>query len=52
MLIDIGGGTMDIIISEISYQGNNILQASTPYAPAKHDEFAGAKFDYELMKNS
>ena len=50
MLIDIGGGTMDIIISEISYQGNNILQASTPYAPAKHDEFAGAKFDYELMK--
>jgi hypothetical protein len=50
MLIDIGGGTMDIIISDISYQGNNILQASTPYAPAKHDEFAGAKFDYELMK--
>ena len=51
MLIDIGGGTMDIIISDISYQENtNSLQASTPYAPAKHDEFAGAKFDYELMK--
>lgn len=50
MLIDIGGGTMDIIISDISYQGSNILQASTPYEPAKHDEFAGAKFDYELMK--
>ena len=50
MLIDIGGGTMDIIISDISYQGNNTLQASTPYEPAKHDEFAGAKFDFELMK--
>lgn len=50
MLIDIGGGTMDIIISDISYQGSNVLQASTPYEPAKHDEFAGAKFDYELMK--
>lgn len=51
MLIDIGGGTMDIIISDISYQeGSNVLHASTPYEPAKHDEFAGAKFDYELMK--
>ena len=50
MLIDIGGGTMDIIISDISYQGSNELQASTPYEPAKHDEFAGARFDYELMK--
>lgn len=50
MLIDIGGGTMDIIISDISYQGRNELQASTPYEPAKHDEFAGAKFDFELMK--
>lgn len=50
MLIDIGGGTMDIIISDISYQRGNILQASTPYEPAKHDEFAGAKFDFELMK--
>lgn len=49
MLIDIGGGTMDIIISDISYKGNNVLEASTPYEPAKHDEFAGAKFDYELM---
>ncbi len=51
MLIDIGGGTMDIIISDISQdKANNALQASTPYEPAKHDEFAGAKFDYELMK--
>lgn len=51
MLIDIGGGTMDIIISDISQdKANNVLQASTPYEPAKHDEFAGAKFDYELMK--
>ena len=51
MLIDIGGGTMDIIISDISHdKANNVLQASTPYNPAKHDEFAGAKFDYELMK--
>ena len=50
MLIDIGGGTMDIIITDISYQGNNVLQASTPYEPAKHDEFAGARFDYELMR--
>lgn len=51
MLIDIGGGTMDIIISDISHdKANNVLQASTPYEPAKHDEFAGAKFDYELMK--
>lgn len=51
MLIDIGGGTMDIIISDISYQsGQNILQADMPYEPARHDEFAGAKFDYELMR--
>ena len=50
MLIDIGGGTMDIMISDISYQGTNVLQATTPYEPAKHDEFAGAKFDFELMK--
>lgn len=51
MLIDIGGGTMDIIISDISQdKANNVLQARTPYEPAKHDEFAGAKFDYELMK--
>lgn len=50
MLIDIGGGTMDIIISDISLCQDNVLQASTPYEPAKHDEFAGAKFDYELMK--
>ena len=49
MLIDIGGGTMDIIISDISYS-SNVLQANTPYEPAKHDEFAGARFDYELMK--
>lgn len=50
MLIDIGGGTMDIIISDISDRGNNTLEASMPYEPAKHDEFAGAKFDFELMK--
>ena len=51
MLIDIGGGTMDIIISDISQdKANNVLKASTPYEPAKHDEFAGAKFDYEMMK--
>lgn len=50
MLIDIGGGTMDVIISDISYPETNTLQASTPYESAKHDEFAGAKFDYELMK--
>lgn len=50
MLIDIGGGTMDIIISDVSYHGQNILEVSTPYEPAKHDEFAGARFDYELMK--
>lgn len=51
VLIDIGGGTMDIIISDISQDKvNNVLQASTPYEPAKHDEFAGAKFDYEMMK--
>ena len=51
MLIDIGGGTMDIIISDISYQGErNILQADMPYEPARHDEFAGARFDYELMR--
>ena len=50
MLIDIGGGTMDVIICDISYQGNNVLKASAPYEPAKHDEFAGARFDFELMK--
>lgn len=51
MLIDIGGGTMDIMISDISFNASkNELKASTPYEPAKHDEFAGAKFDYELMK--
>ena len=50
MLIDIGGGTMDIIISDVSYHGQNILEVTTPYEPAKHDEFAGARFDYELMK--
>ena len=48
--IDIGGGTMDIIISDVSYHGQNILEVTTPYEPAKHDEFAGARFDYELMK--
>lgn len=49
MLIDIGGGTMDIIVSDVSYAYNNVLEVSTPYEPAKHDEFAGARFDYELM---
>lgn len=51
MLIDIGGGTMDIIIADISFNAtSNQLSASTKYEPAKHDEFAGARFDYELMQ--
>lgn len=50
MLIDIGGGTMDIIICDISVKENNVLNAEAPHKPAKHDEFAGARFDYELMK--
>jgi len=50
MLIDIGGGTMDIIICDlIKEKTANTIDVKAPYEPAKHDEFAGAKFDYAIM---
>ncbi len=49
MLIDIGGGTMDIVIRTLTTGKRKVLYIKDLYRAAQMDEFAGVRFDRELM---
>lgn len=52
MIIDIGGGTLDIMIPKIIFdQEKKAITVKGWYNKANHDAFAGAKFDHEIMQN-
>lgn len=52
MIIDIGGGTLDIMIPKIIFdQESNAITVKGWYNKANHDEFAGARFDHEIMRH-
>lgn len=52
MVVDIGGGTLDIMISKIIFdEEENALTVQGYYNQANHDEFAGAKFDHKIMQH-
>lgn len=51
IVIDIGGGTMDIIACGFTFNNDErTFYVNFKGTPAKHDEFGGAKFDHTLME--